>query len=128
MRYALYVTFALVAALLVVSPLVAADARNYREVGNDRYLILESKALYIYALDTVVRKGATEKTYFFSVGPSGDIAPLTIVNLKKAFPNNHAFHDLLDMTFKHDSDLTWYDDFHKMFKVNRLLAASSTVE
>jgi hypothetical protein len=29
------------------------------------------------------------------------------------------------MSFKHDSELTRYDDFHKMFKVNRLLAAST---
>src|SRR5262245_284748 len=125
MRYALYVTFLLVAALLVASSVTAADARNYRVVGTDRYQILEAKALYIYSLDVLVRKGASEKTYFFSVGPNGDVVPLTILNLKKAFPENHAFHDLLDMSFKHDSDLTKYDEFHKMFKINRLLDAST---
>src|SRR5215475_2920905 len=125
MRYALYVTFLLIAALLVASPVTAADARNYRVVGNDRYQIIEAKTVYIYSFDLLVRKAASEKTYFFSVGPNGDVLPLTILNLKKAFPNNHVFHDLLDMSFKHDSDLTKYDDFHKMFKVNRLLAASS---
>jgi hypothetical protein len=125
MRYALYVTFLVVAALLVASPISAADARNYRLVGNDRYQLLEAKGVYIYSLDVLVRKGASEKTYFFSIGPNGDVMPLTILNLKKAFPDNHAFHDLLDMTFKHDSDLTKYDEFHKMFKVNRLLEASS---
>ena len=125
MRYALYVTFVLVAALLVASPVTAADVRNYRFVGNDRYQILEAKALYIYSLDVLVRKGSLEKTYFFSVGPNGDVLPLTILNLKKAFPDNHRFHDVLDMTFKNDSDLTKYDDFHKMFKVNRLLESWS---
>jgi hypothetical protein len=125
MRYALYVTFLLVAALLVASQVSAADARNYRVVRNDQYQIIEAKAVYIYSLDVLVRKGTTEKTYFFSVGPKGDVLPLTILNLKKAFPDNHAFHDLLDMTFKHDSDLTKYDEFHKMYKVNRLLEASS---
>src|SRR5215831_7607198 len=124
MRYALYAIFLLIAALVVASSVTAADARNYRVVGNDRYQILEAKALYIYSLDVLVRKGTSEKTYFFSVGPNGDVLPLTILNLKKAFPDNHTFHDLLDMSFKHDSDLTRYDDFHKMFKVNRLLAAS----
>ena len=54
-----------------------------------------------------------------------EIVPLTILNLKKALPDNHTFHDLLDMSFKHDSDLTKYDDFHKMFKVNRLFVAST---
>jgi len=125
MRYALYVTLLLVAGLLITSPLSAADTRNYRVVGNGRYQILEAKTLYIYSLDVLVRKGTSEKTYFFSVGPSGNVLPLTILNLKNAFPDNHTFHDLLDMAFKHDSDLTRYDAFHKMFKVNRLLDASS---
>ena len=125
MRYLLYVTFLLVAALLVASPVSAADARNYRVVGSDRYQVLEAKALYIYSLDVLVRKGTFDKAYFFSVGPNGDLLPLTILNLKKQFPDNHAFHDLLDMWFKHDSDLTRYDQFHKMFKVNRLLEATT---
>ena len=82
------------------------------------------KELYIYSTDVLVRKGTSEKAYFFSVGPNGDMLPLTIVNLKKAFPDNHTFHDSLDMMFKNDSQLTKYDDFHKMFKVTRLLIAS----
>ena|SRR5688572_28000584 len=125
MRYAFFTALLLVAALLVASPLGAADERNYRVVGNERYQIVEAEALHIYSLDVIVRKGASEKAYFFSVGPNGDLVPLTILNLKKAFPDNHTFHDLLDMTFKNDSNLRKYDDFHKMFKVNRLLIAST---
>jgi len=124
MRYALYTTLILIAVMLVATPLRAADERNYRLVGNERYQILESKDLYIYSTDVVVRKGASEKAFFFSVGSTGEILPLTIVNLKKAFPDNHRFHDGLDATFKDNSQLTKYDDFHKMFKVNRLLVAS----
>jgi hypothetical protein len=124
MRYALYVTFILIAATLFAIPISAADGRNYRVVANQRYEVIEARALYIYSSDMVVRKGAIEKAYFFSVGPIGDILPLTIANLKKAFPDNHAFHDSLDMMFKNDSQLTKFDDFHKMFKVNRLLVAS----
>jgi hypothetical protein len=125
MRYALYITLLFVAAVLIASPVSAADGRNYRFDNNTRYEVVEARALYIYTADTLVRKGALEKAYFFSVGPNGDIAPLTILNLKKAFSDNHAFHDLLDMAFKRDSDLTKYDEFHKMFKVNRLLDAST---
>jgi len=58
------------------------------------------------------------------VGPNAEVLPLTLRNLKNAFPDNHSFHDLLDMTFKNDANLNRYDEFHKMFKVNRLLAAS----
>ena len=124
MRYAIYATLALVAALLLASPVAADDVRNYRVAGNQRYEILEAKDLYIYSTITFVRKGAAEKAYFFSVGSNGELLPLTIINLKKAFPDNHIFHDGLDMTFRDDSQLTKYDDFHKMFKVNRLLIAS----
>jgi hypothetical protein len=125
MRYAGYIALLLVAAFVVAAPLRAADEPSFRLVGNDKYQIVEARALYIYALDTHVRKGALEKAYFFSVGRNGDLLPLTILNLKNAFPDNHAFHDLLDMSFAHDSDLTRYDGFHNMFKVNRLLAAST---
>ena len=88
---------------IVASPLAAADKPNYRTIGNDRYQIVDRNTVYIYTLDVHVRKGALEKNYFFSVGPGGDVQPLTILNLKKAFPNNHTFHDYLDMSFKHDS-------------------------
>lgn len=124
MRYTIYIALVLIAAFVVASPLSAADKPNVRVVGVDQYQIVEARTVYIYTLDTIVRKGALEKTYFFSVGPKGDILPLTILNLKKAFPDNHAFHDFLDMSFKYDSDLTKYDEFHNTFKVNRLLDAT----
>jgi hypothetical protein len=124
MRYALYTTLMLIALIAIASPVSAADQRSFRVVGNEQYQILEAKDIYIYSADILVRKGTTDKAYFFSVGPNGEVLPLTIVNLKKAFPDNHRFHDVLDMAFKNDSQLTKYDDFHKMFKVNRLLIAS----
>jgi hypothetical protein len=125
MRYATYIAMLLIAAFVVASPLNAADQRNYRFVGNDKYQIVEANALYIYTQDVLRFKGALDKKWFFSVGPEGEVFPLTIENLKKAFPANHGFHDLLDMTFKGDADLTRYDKFHSMFKVNRVLAAST---
>ena len=124
MRYALYTTLMLIALIAIASPVSAADQRSVRVVGNEQYQILEAKDIYIYSADILVRKGTTDKAYFFSAGPNGEVLPLTIVNLKKAFPDNHRFHDVLDMAFKNDSQLTKYDDFHKMFKVNRLLIAS----
>jgi hypothetical protein len=124
MRYALYITLILIAAIAIASPISAADQRSFRVVGNQQYQILEAKGLFIYSADVLVRKGTTDKAYFFSVGPNGEVLPLTIVNLKKAFPDNHRFHDNLDLMFRDDSQLTKYDNFHKMFKVNRLLNAS----
>jgi hypothetical protein len=59
--------------------------------------------------------------YFFTSKSSDVLTPLTRDNLKKAFPDNHPFHDAIDATFKSDKDLTSYDTFHKMYKVNWLL-------
>ncbi len=125
MRYAICITLALAAVMTVWAPMVSADGRSFRTVGSQRYEILEARDLIIYSTDVIVRKGTLEKAYFFSVGLTGEILPLTILNLKNAFPNNHAFHDNLDMMFKNDSQLTKFDDFHKMYKVNRLLAGST---
>ena len=105
----------------------STEGRDYRFVGNKEYKILEAKEISIYSIDVLVprRKGATAPAYFFSVGAAGAVVPLTVTNLKNAFPDNHKFHDTLDMTLKSDSQLTQYDDFHKMYKVNRLLIAST---
>lgn len=59
--------------------------------------------------------------YFFTTTSSDELQPLTKTNLKKAFPENHPFHDALDATFKEDKELTLYDNFHKMYKVSWLI-------
>lgn len=58
--------------------------------------------------------------YFFTTSSSNVLQELTKMNLKKAFPNDHAFHDALDAQFKEDKELIAYDDFHKMYKINRI--------
>lgn len=105
----------------------ACDGSDYRFAANLEYQIVEARDLYIYNRETPVSQGKgfrTVRQYFFSVGAEGKILELTLENLKQAFPNNHKFHDSLDATFGAGQDLAWYDDFHKMFKVNRLLIAS----
>jgi hypothetical protein len=105
----------------------ACDGRDYRFAGNFEYQILEAKELYIYTRDVWISRGKTSYTsheYYFSLGPEGDILALTLNNLKQAVPENHRFHDSLDMMFGAGQELAQYDEFHKMFKVNRLLIAS----
>jgi len=58
--------------------------------------------------------------YYFTTSASNVLTELTKTNIKKAFPDNHAFHDALDAQFKEDKELTNYDNFHKMYKVNRV--------
>ena len=107
-----------------------SNGRSYRFIGNKEYEIRDTAALYIYSMKHSARnpKGAPigiATSYFFSVAADGNVIPLTIANLKNTFPENHKLHDSLDMMFKNDSQLTQVDDFHKMFKVNRVILASS---
>jgi hypothetical protein len=59
--------------------------------------------------------------YFFTTGNSDVLQELTKMNLKKAFPANHPFHDALDAQFEDDNGLNAYDSYHKMYKVSWLL-------
>jgi len=106
----------------------ACDGHDYRFNSNLEYQILESRDLYIYMreMQKVSGKGMPQTTrqYFFSLGPDSQIFPLTLENLKQSFPDNHRFHDLLDANFGAGQPLEQYDEFHKMFKINRLLIAS----
>lgn len=63
--------------------------------------------------------------YFFTTKSSDVLKELTKDNLKKAFSANHSFHDAIDANFQVDAELINYDDFHKMYKVNRILQSNS---
>ncbi len=105
----------------------ACDGHDYRFTETLEYQILEARELYIYARTVSESRGKgfdTKLAYYFSVGPDGRVLALTLMNLKQAFPGNHKFHDSLDATFGAGQPLEEYDEFHKMFKVNRLLIAS----
>jgi hypothetical protein len=110
----------------------SCGGRDYRFVDKNEYEILESFGLTIYAHDVPARNPkdtsqglANSRVYFFSIGAGGSVLPLTIEHLKTAFPDNHAFHDALDMTFHTDDELSQSDTFHHMFKINRLLIGST---
>ena len=63
--------------------------------------------------------------YYFVTGSSDQLQLLTKDNLKKAFPDNHPFHDAVEVNFKEDKELPYYDDFHMMYKINHLLEMST---
>ena len=111
----------------------ACDGREYRFVDIREYEILESRQISIYTIQVPARESKdlardrpATRLYFFSEGPAGEVLPLTRNNLRRAFPDNHAFHDAIDQMFHSDAELPQYDDFHKMFKINRLLVASQS--
>jgi hypothetical protein len=101
---------------------------TYRFVSNTKeYLILNPKEqILIYKEEALTGKGSLKRVYyFFSKDAASPIQSLTMENLKAAFPTNHKFHDAMDATFQGDAGLAQYDEFHKMYKINRLLAANN---
>lgn len=94
----------------------------YRLYLKDRFTLINTgEHVLIYSQTTFVQnKSFPETNYFFSVSANSAILPLTIWNLKKAFPGDDSFHDLIDAYFKYDSELINYDYFHKEFKINYL--------
>ncbi len=94
----------------------------FRFFENEEYQLAESGPLHIYFLQESAPYGKSFKwinIYYFSASPQGKIILLNKENLKLAFPDNHKFHDSLDEMFK-SADISEFDTFHKMFKVNHL--------
>ena len=105
------------------------DCENkiWRFYNNKEYQIIEMKGIFIYALRKVVLNGATiekDAVYYFSNGPDGEIKELSIDNLKKIYPKNQTFHNMLDAEFTADKAIHSYDFEHKMYKVNYLFLQS----
>jgi hypothetical protein len=86
----------------------ACDGRDFRFVSNLEYQIVEAKELYIYMHENWVSHGRTSEVvqdYFFSVGGSGPIQPLTFKSLKVAFPDNFRFLGLVASRIEDDREL-----------------------
>lgn len=103
---------------------------EFRFVDNKEYKILnpaEPLIIYVYQNPVHSTKGEQKyvPVYFFSTDAASPPQPLTKANLKAAFPDNHTFHDKLDEQFKADNELYAYDNFHKIYKLNRLLQNSN---
>jgi hypothetical protein len=96
--------------------------RNFRFYEDQTYEILDTAGFYLYAKSALPKeKGSIVKTqYFFSKSGSDSILPLTIENLKAAFPDKTAFRYALDAQFGHDSRLLEYDNELKTYKLKQL--------
>ena len=102
------------------------DNITYRFAEKSHYVILnptEEILLYKHTIEGAKNQKA-EIHYYFSVSGAGQVQSLTLMNLKNAFRGNHRLHDALDAEFKSDAELAQYDSFHKMYKINRLYAAT----
>ena len=102
------------------------DGRDYRFASdNQHYPILNpGEELLLYKVEQpTVGKNPGYVHLFFSPTAAAPIQPLTLLAVKKAFPDNHRFHDLLDAQIQ-NGDLTAYDAMHRMTKINWLLQQS----
>lgn len=103
------------------------DGSIARIYNNSEYpLINPDEKIMIYKMVSGPSgKGQSAKTvYYFSKDANSKILELTLNNIKAAFPDNHKFHDLVDMEFHSNDELTSYDNFHKIMKINRALQNS----
>ena len=127
----LLVILSLAAGLLIINTQNAVAQTNEtittKAATKDKgYTLLnpsEAIKIYKYAHPSHSPK-ETEKyapKYFFVIEGSDVLQELTKMNLKKAYPENHGFHDALDTNFKEDKELTSYDEYHKMYKINWIL-------
>ncbi len=107
-----------------------AAGNVHRIYNNVDYIVLnprENIQLYSF-LQVDGGKGNYEHTeYFFSPEIGEKIYPLTIYNLKIAFPTAQVFHELLDMYFADDKQLTVYDKFYHIYKINRVYQFSKQI-
>ena len=102
------------------------DGRDYRFASNNQHypILNPGEELLIYKVEqAAVGKNPGYVHLFFSPTAGAPIQPLTLLAVKKAFPDNHRFHDLLDAQFQ-SGDLSAYDAMHRMTKINWLLRQS----
>ena len=103
------------------------EGRDVRFVGNRELTIVEAGPLFLYTSERVVPDGKRTRAiteYSFSRTVSSEVLPLSKANLKRALPEAHGFHHLLDMTFADDASLSAFDSATMTFKVNALYQQS----
>ncbi len=104
------------------------DYRFYKSY-DEEFRILESKGIVIYssyvrASSPTGKKNDLALTYYFSKTIDSEILPLTVWNLKRAFPGNIKLHELLDLEFGSGKPLSTYLAKDKIYLINYLLNKS----
>jgi hypothetical protein len=101
---------------------------DYRFYNDQEYQVIATDTIYIYSKEVAETTSSYRNyqthyitKYYFSKTGDSEILPLTNINIKKTFPDNHKMHDALDMMFASENELTAYDDFHKTYKIIRFL-------
>jgi hypothetical protein len=101
--------------------------KDFRFFNNQEFEILDGNYFYLYSFYTLKSNGKTMVKIpadFISKTAGSKIIPLTLENLKNFYPDNHKFHDMLDVAFKSDAELSLYDTYHKTYKIKHLFEQS----
>lgn len=106
------------------------ETYRFYQKHDEEFLILENKTVVLYRsyVQITSNNGKTNHivpAYFFSKRADSEILPLTISNLKKAFPGNLKFHDMLDVEFGNGEALSAFSEPNKMYTINYLLTKSN---
>lgn len=94
----------------------------FRFFNEKSYRIVDTTSFVIYAREELTVRGKEklrETKYYFSKNAESRIIPLTIMNLKYAFPNRE-FHQLLDMQFRSNKELLRFDSYAKQYKLKTI--------
>lgn len=98
------------------------DGSIYRFDGKKELLLLNSTEqilIYKHILPNRTSGGLTNVTnFYFSINANSPVQLLTKANLKKAFAINEQFIDEIDKSFKYNTQLAAYDDYHQMYRIN----------
>lgn len=92
------------------------------------FSLAEKGAIWIFYKEVNVTDGKVaklQKQYYFSTKGDGKLIELTISNIKAAFPENTALHDMIDAQIKNEQDILSYDNFYKMFRINHMINSAN---
>lgn len=101
----------------------------FRFYNEKSYRIVDTASFLIYAREENVVRGkekTRETRYYFSKSAESRLIPLTIRNLKYAFPNRE-FHDLLDLQFRSNTELMKYDHYYGQYKLKSIFNRAMTL-
>jgi hypothetical protein len=100
----------------------------YRFYNKGTFKILNpSEKIILYSNTSLVgspRNIHRLTNYFFSADAASPIYQLTKWNLKMALDKDVYYHELLDVYFQDDDELTAYDSFNKIYLLNRVYDGS----
>jgi hypothetical protein len=102
--------------------------QSFRFYNNELYKIIDNGKILVYSFyalsNTENGKGMIDKKkYFFSLSGNSELMLLTVPDLKKMFPYNLKFHDLLN-NIKSSEELVYYIESDGHVKANYLLQKS----